>query len=195
MNKFLLPMLLFLLAGAAHAQEIVFTAETTTGDAVVTPVLSWSTNPAADSCTASGDWTGAKLSAGSETLPDIQSSATYILDCFWTTGMATLTWTPPTTNTDGTTLTDLTSYKIYQLAGGEVVSETLNSDVGTVPPFVINDLPAGDHCWVVAAINSRGIEGPLSNESCKTITAESSSRGVAITVNPAPSGIVDLGVL
>jgi len=191
MNRLLL---LVLLIGTANAQEIVFTAETTTGDATVTPVLSWITTPAANSCMASGDWIGEKGAVGTETLPDIQASATYVLDCFWTIGMATLTWTPPTTNTDGTTLTDLTSYKIYQLAGGAVVAEILNSDIGAIPPFVINDLPAGEHCWVVAAINSRDIESALSNEACKTITSESGSRGVAITVNPAPSGIVDLGV-
>jgi hypothetical protein len=77
------------------------------------------------------------------------------------TGTATITWTPPTTNTDGSALTDLASYRIY--AGGApnqlaplVVIENGFTDC------VLKDLSPGLYYFAMTAVNSQGIESNLS---------------------------------
>lgn len=180
---------LLLLAGAAGAQEITFTAETTTGVETVTPVLSWSTSPVADSCVASGDWSGDKGAAGAETLAPITSSATYNLECAWAgSDTATLTWTPPSENTDGSQLTDLASYDIYYdaVSGGPYTNTVIVADPAATG-FVVAGLATGNWCFVVTATNANGIESEVSNEACKVIADQQSVESVGITVNARPS--------
>jgi hypothetical protein len=85
-------------------------------------------------------------------------------------GSATLSWTPPTQNLDGTTLTDLAGYEVRygQDAGdlGTRVSLT-NPSINT---YVIENLTAGAWYFAVSAVNARGVTSPLSNTASKTIT-------------------------
>jgi len=109
-----LPLLAF--AAAAHAQTagtISFSANKTSATGSLAPVLTWSTSPVASSCKASGGWSGTKFASGSETLPTITANASYTLTCYWGGGAADVTWTKPTKNTDGSTLTDLAGYKVH----------------------------------------------------------------------------------
>src|SRR5262249_44068298 len=88
-----------------------------------TTTLTWS-SANVSSCTASGGWSGSKALSGSETSAALNSDQTYTLACTGSNGnasMATtvtirtaaLTWTAPTLNVDGSTLTNLTGYKVY----------------------------------------------------------------------------------
>lgn len=89
----------------AAGEVLNFTAATSTGDVSVVPDLSWSTVPPALSCDATGpsNWAGAKPVSGSVTLPAITESTDYTLNCTWAADtLATLTWTNPTLNTNGT---------------------------------------------------------------------------------------------
>ena len=84
-RRLLAPLLLLayfaLLATPAFAQNVInFSTDIAQADGVATPTLTWSTSPAASSCVASGQWSGEKGAAGSETLPAITESATYNLD-------------------------------------------------------------------------------------------------------------------
>src|SRR5882757_8950711 len=117
MQKVLLAALLFLLGSAAvHAQAtgiINCAAATTTGSASVVPQLTWSTSPAATSCTASGDWSGTLAAAGTQTLPAVTKSATYNLTCSWVDNKAVVNWAAVTQNTNGLPYTDAKMSRIY----------------------------------------------------------------------------------
>lgn len=195
MKKLVLAVLMLIGYPTLFAQEIIFTAETTTGTEVVSPVLTWSTNPAADDCIATGDWVGAKGPAGTETLPDITSSATYNLVCSWPEGSATLTWTPPTTNTDGSPLTDLASYTLYQGNGpGDTSGPVYSGIPAGNSNYVVEPLAPGDYCWIATATNLLDVESDFSNEACKTIGESGVTQSVGITVNPKPNSPTGLTV-
>jgi len=179
---------LLLVMGTAHAQTLTFTAETTTGTESVIPVLTWSTAPLADSCVASGSWSGAKVPAGTETLPPITSSQTYNMTCIWPDGKATLTWVAPTENTDGTPLTDLAGFKIYQgNAPGDRAGAIYDIPDPNLTSFVVEPLAEGSYCFVTTAYNALAVESDESNEVCKDVSDEVISRSVGISVNPKPN--------
>lgn len=75
------------------------------------PTITWNSTGAA-SCVASDGWTGTKPAAGSETLPQVTKTTKFTLTCSSPTGPVTLEWTPPTKNTDGSTLTNLAAWQI-----------------------------------------------------------------------------------
>ena len=100
------------LAQAQTAGTITFTAKQASATGSLAPVLTWSTTPVASSCTAGGAWSGTKFASGTETLATITASKSYTLTCVWGNGSASLNWTAPTKNTDGTSLTDLAGYKV-----------------------------------------------------------------------------------
>jgi hypothetical protein len=85
------------------------------------------------------------------------------------TGSITLGWEPPTTNTNGSPLTDLAGYRIYwgTALGAYPNSITLN-DPG-LTAYVLNGLPAGTYYLVNVAFNAAGTASEFSNVASKTI--------------------------
>ena len=81
---------------------------------------------------------------------------------------ATLTWGAPTTNADGTPLTDLAGYKVYQGTSSGVYGSTA-IDVRNVLTHQVTGLPQGLHCFVVTAYDTSANESSRSTEACKTI--------------------------
>jgi len=74
----------------------------------------------------------------------------------------TLKWDAPTTNSDGTPLTDLAGYKIYYgPASGNYVQ---NIDVGNVTLYTIKNLPDGKYFFSVTAYDTMDNESDYSNE-------------------------------
>ena len=85
------------------------------------------------------------------------------------TGSATLSWTAPTLNTDGSTLTDLAAYKIYYgTSRGDYSSEERIDNPG-LTTYVIENLSPGTYYFVVSSINDQEIESDPSNEASNTI--------------------------
>lgn len=84
-------------------------------------------------------------------------------------GSATLTWTPPTTNTNGTPLTNLAGYRVRwgTAAGNYPNSVTLNNP--GLATYVVGNLAPGTYYFVVTALNSVGVESQFSNMASKTI--------------------------
>ena len=76
-----------------------------------------------------------------------------------TNGSATLSWTPPTQNTDGSTLTNLAGFRIHVRHVGERRStqtvEIANPGVAT---YVVTGLNSGTWYFAVKAYNSGGAE-------------------------------------
>ena len=84
-------------------------------------------------------------------------------------GSATLTWTPPTTNTNGTPLTNLAGYRVRwgTAAGNYPNAVTLNNP--GLATYVVGNLAPGTYYFVVTALNSSGVESQFSNMASKTI--------------------------
>jgi hypothetical protein len=85
------------------------------------------------------------------------------------TGSATLSWTPPTQNTDGSPLTNLAGYRIYwgTQQGTYPNSVTLNNP--GLATYVVEGLASGIHFFVATAVNTAGVESSFSGEASKTI--------------------------
>lgn len=197
MKRLLLIPLLFLLGTIASAQNTVtLTAAVTSGNGVVTPVLTWDTAPLATDCLASGGWSGNKGGAGSEMLADITSSATYNLDCTWDGGdTASLTWTLPTENEDGSAYTDQNLLTIYASVDGGAEEAPVVISNPLVTSRVLSGRPVGDNCFEITATNLLGVESQRGGTACKTITGTvQMSESIGITVNPIPNSPSGLGV-
>ncbi len=84
-------------------------------------------------------------------------------------GSATLTWTPPTRNTDGSTLTNLAGYKVYwgRTQGSYTNSVTVNNP--GLATYVIDQLTSGRWYFAVSAMAVGGAESAKSNEANKLI--------------------------
>jgi len=84
-------------------------------------------------------------------------------------GVATLAWTPPTTNTDGTTLDDLAGYKIYY--GKAIGNYTNKIDITNpgIATYVVESLSMGTFYFVVTAYDLSGNESKYSNVASKVI--------------------------
>ena len=89
-----------------------------------------------------------------------------------------LSWEAPSTNEDGTPLTDLAGYKIYYgIASGNY---TQYVDAGNVTTYTFTNLTGGQtYYFVVTAYNTARIESSYSNEVGKTIV----STGIGNTQN------------
>lgn len=184
----LLALSLILTATGANAQTagtITFTASPTSGTGSVVPRLTWSTSPVATSCTAGGGWSGTKFASGSETLATITASKTYTLTCSWGNGSATINWTRPTTNTDGSPLTNLAGFKVLYGTSSTALSQVRQINDPAATSATISALQTGTWYFSVRAFTSAQVESDNSNLAQKTITSASTSKSLTITVAPA----------
>lgn len=82
---------------------------------------------------------------------------------------ATLSWTPPTQNTDGTSLTNLAGYRIYYGASATALVQTIEIKNAAVSSFIVDNLTAGKWFFAVTAFNADGKESVMSNVASKVI--------------------------
>lgn len=195
-------LVLFILAAvfsvAAHAQTaptMSFSLQATSSDGkTVVPKLTWSTTPAATSCAASNGWTGTKAASGTETLAAVSSSKVYTLTCTWpgdTT--AKVSWTAPTTNTDGSAYTDGAGYRIQYGRAADNLDQSVYIEDPLARSWTSPVLAAGQWFFGVRAYNAMGLEGALSNVASKTITAatnQSRTLNLGITIPSATTATV-----
>ena len=189
--KKLLPFALLLFAaGAVHAQTagvVTLNANKTSATGSLVPVLTWSTNPTAKSCTASGGWSGTKAANGTQTLASISASTNYTLTCTWGAGTANVSWTAPTTNTNGSVLTNLARFKVvYGTSSTALTSSSIVDDV-TRRSTSISSLSPGTWYFAVRAVNTTGTESANSSVTSKVVSGASAARSVAITITAPPS--------
>ena len=86
------------------------------------------------------------------------------------TRTATLNWTPPTQNIDGSPITNLAGYKVMYGSSPGQYSQALNVPVATMTSVAIEALEAG-RTWyfTVKAVNTSGVESDFSNEVSKLL--------------------------
>jgi Putative Ig domain len=84
-------------------------------------------------------------------------------------GAVTLSWLPPTENTDGSPIATLTGYKIhYGTESGSYTDVITVSNAG-ITRYVIDNLPAGKYYFAITAYTSTGAESAYSGEASTTI--------------------------
>lgn len=79
----------------------------------------------------------------------------------------TLSWEPPTTNVDGSPVTDLAGYRIYYGLSSRNYSWVI--DVGNVTTYKIENLSPNTYYFTVTAYDTSGNESDYSNEVSKII--------------------------
>jgi len=85
------------------------------------------------------------------------------------TGSTTLSWMPPTQNSDGSPLTDLAGYKIYFGNESGNYHTSIQIDNPGLALYVVENLTPNIYYFVLTAINSSGVESQFSNEVSKLV--------------------------
>lgn len=176
-----------------------FEASTTSANGELSTSLTWSSDRA--QCVASGheSWSGPQPSSGTLQLPTITLSGTYTLTLTCSTPAslsAKLTWTNPTTNTDGTAYTNGAGTRIYYGRSESVLDQTTQTNSPTATTLTLEGLAPGPWFFGAKAYNTAGAEGAISNLVTK-ITQNGGSdpaESVTLTVNPIPGAPTNLTV-
>jgi|SRR5579872_3637619 len=77
-------------------------------------------------------------------------------------GNTTLTWIPPTENSDGTTLTDLAGYVVHYGQSASNLTQTLKIANPGLSSYVVDNLPAGTWYFAMSSYTSAGVESSMS---------------------------------
>lgn len=84
--------------------------------------------------------------------------------CITISGTASLTWTQPTQNTDGTTLTNLAGYKLYYGVDPNNLTNTIDIPNGNTLSYTVQGLTAGTlYYFSMSSYNTLNVEGPRTN--------------------------------
>ena len=84
-------------------------------------------------------------------------------------GSVTLSWTPPTENSDGSLLNDLVAYKFYYGTKSGQYTSSIRVDSPGIATYVIDNLVPNTYYFVATAVNSTGMESAYSNEISKAV--------------------------
>ncbi len=101
---------------------------------------------------------------GSAALPSFSIAVTEEAD-----GAASLSWTPPTRNTNGSALTNLAGYRVYYGASASALTRTVQITNPSVSSYVISNLTPATWYFAVRAYNGAGVESTLSNTASKVV--------------------------
>jgi hypothetical protein len=86
-----------------------------------------------------------------------------------TYGSVTLSWTAPTQNEDGSTLTDLDGYRLYWFKTSGNYSDSVTIDNESVTTFLIESIPSGTYEFFATSFNTAGIESRYSSPATKVV--------------------------
>jgi hypothetical protein len=140
--------------------------------------LTW-TSSHTEKCSASGGWSGARPTSGSEVVGPLQQGTTFSLTCSGEGGSVldmltvnlvspvTVSWVAPTENVDGSPLTQLAGYRLYvgQISG--LYTETIPLSDPSATTYAL-DLESGSYYLAMTAIDASGNESAYSNEIART---------------------------
>ena len=78
------------------------------------------------------------------------------------TGTATLDWTPPTQNSDGSVLTNLAGYTVYYGTSPDRLTESVKVSNPGLTAYTLSNLPSGTWYFAVTSSSSAGVESTRS---------------------------------
>jgi len=84
-------------------------------------------------------------------------------------GAATVNWTIPTTNTDGSTLTDLSGYRVVYGTSSNQLDQSVAITNASLTTYTVSNLTSGQWYFAVFAVAASGTESDISNAGTKTI--------------------------
>jgi hypothetical protein len=87
-----------------------------------------------------------------------------------TTGSATVSWSAPTTNSDGSALTDLAGYRVYYGESATALTQSVNISSASTTSYVVQGLASGTWYFAVTAVTNTGAESARSAVVSKTVT-------------------------
>jgi hypothetical protein len=85
-------------------------------------------------------------------------------------GAATVSWRPPTTNTNGTALTDLAGYRIHYGQSPTAMTEVIQISNPGATSYVVENLSHGTWYFAVTAYTTTGVESSPTAVASKTIS-------------------------
>ena len=179
------------------APTLTLTVSPTTAVSPATITLSWTSTeiPADAICTASGayGWNGTKPPNGTFTINGVKQSNTYTLTCVTSSGEEIATWTPPTKNTDGSSIpsTGPGSLASYEVATATSVDALKTVERVSVPASVLTytfkNIPVGENFFAVRAVNIEGIKSDdVTVSSMMVVPSVTANASVTINVKPQP---------
>lgn len=117
-------------------------------------------------------WDDVRLTSGPELLPAMPSGPVPRANqppSGGGTGSATLSWTAPTLNEDGSPLANLSGYRVYYGSAPTNLNTVLDIPNPGVTNAVVDNLTPATWYFAVKAYNSSNVESRLSNTASKTI--------------------------
>ena len=84
-------------------------------------------------------------------------------------GSVSLSWTAPTQNSDGSTLTDLAGYKLYYGTSAGSYTHQIRIDNPSISTYLIENLLPDTYYVVATSFNDMGVESDYSNMAVKTV--------------------------
>jgi hypothetical protein len=85
-------------------------------------------------------------------------------------GSVTLSWSPPTTNADGSTITDLAGYRIYYGRSAGALDEMIVIDSTAATRWVVDNLSTTTWYFSMSSYNTSGLESARSSVVSRTLT-------------------------
>lgn len=86
------------------------------------------------------------------------------------TGSATLSWTAPTANTNGSNLNDLSGFEVRYGRSANELDQTVTLSNPSINSYMVENLGSGTWYFAVVAVNISGSTSPLSNTASKTVS-------------------------
>lgn len=203
MKRFLYSVLLFVIGAASFSQTpgtVNISVVPTSGRGPINATLTWSTTPTAVTCDASDGWTGSKAPSGTQPLTNVTATTKYTLLCQWSGGLgsALVSWTAPTTNTDGSALTDLAGFKVLFGTSATALSQSKAIANAGAVNTTIPGLSPGTWFFAPRAVNALGVEsanGPVASKAIVGPPAVTASGSVTLTIDKVPSAPGDTVVV
>jgi hypothetical protein len=87
-----------------------------------------------------------------------------------TSGTATVSWAPPTQNTNGTPLTNLAGFKVYYGTSNASLTQIAQVANASATNYVVSGLTSGTWYFYVTSFTTDGEESVPSPTSSKTIS-------------------------
>ncbi len=123
-------------------------------------------------CTGLAACGGADSSSGSIPATGSSSSSTSTASPASTSVKSTtLSWTPPTQNSDGTALTNLAGYTLHYGTTSQDYTGSIQITSPTQTSYVVDDsnFPAGTYYFAISAYNAQQVSSSLSGEVTVTV--------------------------